>query len=188
MQRIFGRLLFLTFILSACNIGVAPPPAVPVSTTQAPAPIPTTPAPSGSEQCGYQWASQTLPELSNSFQQSIQVLQTGAQANAYAYGENCVRADGTIASFSAMETDFNVALQVNDLTNEADLGDWIVKVMQVITAIPKEQIVGPQPGRVTITFQSNESQKVLNFYINQYQALPAGLSNSDIYKALQTPQ
>jgi hypothetical protein len=41
-----------------------------------------------------------------------------------------------------METDFNIILQVNDLTNESDLGEWIVKVMQVILTIPQDQIVG----------------------------------------------
>ncbi len=87
-----------------------------------------------------------------------------------------------------METDFNITLRAHDLTNESDLGERIVKVMQVIESIPKEQIVGPQPGRVSITFQSGNDQKVVNFYINQYQALDSGLSNSEIYQALQTPQ
>ena len=97
-------------------------------------------------------------------------------------------ADESIGSFSAMETDFNVTLQVSDVSNESDLGEWIVKVMQVIESIPKERIVGPQPGRVSLTFQSSSAQKVINFYINQYQALDPGLSNSEIYQALQTPQ
>ena len=87
-----------------------------------------------------------------------------------------------------METDFNVTLQVDDVANESDLGEWIVKIMQVIENIPQEQIVGPRPGRVSITFQSNNDQKILNFYTNQYQDLPSGLSNSEIYQALQTPQ
>jgi hypothetical protein len=76
-------------------------------------------------------------------------------------------------------------LQVDDLANESDLGGWSVKVMQVIENIPPEQIVGPQPGLVTIIFQSDSDQKVINFYINQYQALPSGLSNAEIYWALQ---
>ncbi len=84
-------------------------------------------------------------------------------------------ADGSIGGFSAMETDFNITLQVSDLTNESDLGEWIVKVMQVIENIPPEQIVGPRPGRVSIIFQSNGDQKAVNFYVNQYQALAAGI-------------
>jgi hypothetical protein len=87
-----------------------------------------------------------------------------------------------------METDFNVTLQASDLNNESEMGDWIVRVMQVITEIPPEQIVGPQPGRVSLTFQSGAEQKIVNFYINQYQGLPPGLSPAEIFQALQMPQ
>ncbi len=153
---------------------------------QGPDGAPTVP-PSNPQDCGYQWAQQALPELSNAFQQSIQGLQPGAQAKAFAFGENCMHADGT-ANFLAMETDFNVTVQVTDLANESDLGEWIVKVMQVIQDIPPDQIAGPQPGRVTISFQSNNEQKYVNFDINQYRALQPGLSNAEIYKALQIPQ
>jgi len=87
-----------------------------------------------------------------------------------------------------METDFNITLQVKDLTNEANLGEWIVKVMQVIENIPQEKIVGSRPGRVSVAFQKASEQKFANFYIDQYQALPSGLSNAEIYQALQAPQ
>lgn len=188
MKRIFLTFLFWTLLLSACSAGVASPLPPPVSTTEAPVVIPTTAVPSDNQPCGYQWAYQDLPELSSSFQQSIRALQAEAQAGAFAFGENCVRADGSVAGFSAMETDFNITLQVSDVSNESDLGEWIVKTMKVIEGIPQEQIVGPRPGRVTMTFQSAADQKIVNFYINQYQDLPAGLSNAEIFQALQTPQ
>ena len=63
-----------------------------------------------------------------------------------------------------------------------------MKVIKVIENIPPEQIAGPQPGLVSITFQSNGDQKIVNFYINQYQALASGLSSLEIYRALQAPQ
>lgn len=87
-----------------------------------------------------------------------------------------------------METDFNITLQAADETDENALGEWIVKVMQVVEDIPEDQIVGPRPGRVSITFQSSTGQQVVNFYMDQYQNLPAGLSNTEIYRALRTPQ
>jgi hypothetical protein len=213
MQRIFRAFLFWTLVLCACSTRLASPQHVPPTLTDTPSVFPgtaipnptlivtlstppidqppageTAPASPNPQDCGYQWANQDLPELSSSFQASIQALQSEAQANAYAFGENCMLADGSIGGFSAMETDFNITLQVNDLTNESDLGDWIVKVMQVITTIPPDQIVGPQPGRVSIVFQANGDQKVVNFYVNQYQALAAGLSNAEIYQALHIPQ
>src|SRR6266498_342447 len=167
---------------------VLPPPTLIASIStpqidQGPDGVTTVPPPN-SQDCGYQWAQQALPELSSSFQQSVQGLQPEAQANAFAFGENCMHADGT-ANFLPMETDFNVTVQVTDLANESDLGEWIVKVMQVIQNIPSDQIAGPQPGRVTLSFQSNNGQKYINFYINQYRALQPGLSNAEIYKALQ---
>jgi hypothetical protein len=149
--------------------------------------VATTVPPSNPQDCGYQWAQQALPELSSQFQQSIQTLQPEAQAYAFAFGENCMHADGS-ATFLPMETDFNVTLQVSDLSNETDLGEWIVKVMQVIQNIPPDQIVGPRPGRVTISFQSGAAQQYVNFYIDQCRALQPGLSNAEIYKALRIPQ
>jgi len=213
MQRFFRAFLLWILILCACSPNIAfpqpvsptititplafPITAVPIpeltvtlSTPQIDQPpdrnIPTTPP--NPQACGYQWANQDLPELSTSFQASLQALQSAAQARAYAFGENCVLADGSIGGFGAMETDFNVTLNVNDLTNESDLGEWIVKVMQVIQNIPTEQITGPQPGRVTMIFQPNGDQKIVNFYINQYQALAPGLGGLEVYQALQTSQ
>ena len=87
-----------------------------------------------------------------------------------------------------METDFNIALQVSDLADESALGEWIVNVMQVVESIPPDQIVGPRPGRISLAFRSGIDQKFVNFYINQYQGLPSGLSSAEIYRALQTPQ
>ena len=202
MHKILRAFLLGTLVLSACSAIPAAPQTVPPVTTEAPFPIPTTPVPGpkpmetlatphieqppdGPGDCGYQWAYQDMPELSSSFQQSIQNLQPEARAYAFAFGENCVRADGG-TTFLPMETDFNIALQVSDLTNPSDLGEWIVKVMQVITAIPPDQILGPRPGRVRIGFQTGEAQQGVHFYINQFQELPAGLSNAEIFQTLQT--
>ena len=141
--------------------------------------------PSYPRDCGYQWAYKDLPELSSAFLQALQGLQAEAQANVFAFGEDCVYADGS-AAFIPMETDFNITLQVADLADESGLGEWIVRVMQIIESIPPDQIVGPRPGRVSIRFQSNGEQAGVNFYIDQYQNLPTGLSNAEIYQHLQT--
>jgi hypothetical protein len=171
-------LLLGVLLLSACVAPFASPTALP----QTPA------APSSPEACGYQWGNQELPELSDKFQASIQELQPEAQASAFAFGENCVRADGSVASFSAMETDFSIVLKVEDLTDETDLGEWIVKVMQVVEALPAEEIVGPRPGRVSMTFHSEQEQSVIHFYTDQYARLPSGLSSLEIFQSLQPPQ
>jgi len=167
-------------LLNACSLPLTQtPPNLPATLTPTPE--------SSSENCAYQWAQKSLPKLSDELQQAIQELQHEAQASAFAFGEDCIYADGH-AVFSAMETDFNVTLRISDLSNESDLGEWIVKVVQVVENIPSEKIEGPRPGRVSLEFQSASEQKFLNFYIDQYQSLPAGLSNAEIYQALQTPQ
>ena len=218
MRTIFRTLLFWTSILCACSAGGLSPDAsssepavdipspfvIPVSTTevlppdkliatvatphidQPPDGNVTTAAPADLG-CAYQWAYEDLPQLSSDFQQSIQQLQTGAQASTFAFGENRAHADGR-TDFVAMETDFNVTLQVTDPSNEPELGGWIVKVMQLIDKIPKEMIVGPRPGRVSISFQSSGDQMFANFYIDEYRSLPSGLSDAEIYQALQRPQ
>lgn len=177
MQRTVRAFLFLA-LLSACSAIPAAPQTAPPPTTR----------PTDLPPCGYQWAYQDLPELSSTFQQSLQTLHPEAQGTAFAFGENCMLADGSVGTFLPMETDFNVTLQVSDLTNESELGEWIVKLMQVISAIPPEQILGPRPGRVSLGFQSGGESKNISFYINQYQGLPAGLSNAEIFQQLQIPQ
>jgi hypothetical protein len=175
-----GMLSLALILLNACSLPLTPtPPTLPATLT------PTVGSYGGN--CGYQWAQKDLPELSGEFQQAIRQLQPEALANAFAFGEDCIYADGH-AVFTAMETDFNITLQVVDLANEADLGEWIVKVMQVIESIPPEKIEGPRPGRISLEFRSGSEHKFVNFYIDKYQALPSGLSTTEIYQALQTPQ
>ena len=175
------------FILSICLI-LLNACSLPLTSTPPNLPATLTPTPKlYGGNCGYQWAHKDLPELSGEIQQAIQELQPDAKANAFAFGEDCVYADGH-AVFSAMETDFNITLQVSDLSNEADLGEWIVKVMKVVENIPPEKIEGPRPGRVSINFQTGGEQKFVNFYVDKYQALPSGLSNAEIYQTLQAPQ
>lgn len=216
MQKIFCFLLVGASILSACSAIPAAPPQTDASVTaEAPLSLPTTAvpdskpistvgtphidqppnpegpvtsAPPDTQSCGYQWAYQDLPELSSTFRQSLQALQPEAQGTAFAFGENCILPDGSVASFLPMETDFNLTLQVNDLSNESELGEWIVKAMQVIRGIPSDQIIGPRPGRVSLTFQAAGEQKSIVFYINQYEELPAGLSSQEILQQLQLLQ
>ena len=211
MLKIFRALFLGSIILSACSAipaapeTIAPPsPEAPSPTVSAPDPKPIstlgtphieqppdveiTPETPDVQNCGYQWAYQDLPELSSRLQQSLQVLQPVAQSTAFAFGENCILPDGSVGAFLPMETDFNITLQAGDLNNETELGEWIVNVMQVIMEIPPEQIVGPRPGRVSLTFQSTGDERHVSFYINQYQDLPAGLSPVEVLHQLQAPQ
>ena len=199
MPKFFGLLLFLSLLLSACSPSSLSPEALPptltndapaenspaLAATEAPVSV-TEVSPSYPQGCAYQWAYKDMPELSSEFQESIRLLQPEAQATAFGFGEDCVHADGS-ATFIPMETDFNITLKVGNLSDE-EAGEWVVRIMQVIKNIPPDQIIGPRPGRVSILFESSGQRKGASFYIDEYDALPTGLSNAEIYRALQTQQ
>ena len=186
MKKFFLALFSMIVALNACSLPLTPTSSPPTVTATATQTATATPPTYGG--CGYQWANYPLPELSAEFQTAIQNLQPEVQANAFAFGEDCIHADGKTRTFIAMETDFNVTVQISDLSDEAALGEWIVKVMEVIENIPPEKIMGPRPGMVNLGFQSGSEQKFVHFYINEYQGLPPGLSSAEIYQALQTQQ
>lgn len=60
--------------------------------------------------------------------------------------------------------------------------------MDVIEAIPADQVVGPRPGRVSMIFKAEGARAGVNFYIDLCQALPASLSDVQVYQSLQTSQ
>ena len=165
------------FVLSLCLlllIGCSPAPTATPPTVTA-------------EPCGYMWASQNLTDLTLDLQDAINSVQPDAQAYAFAFGEDCIYKDGR-KTFIAMETDFNVTLQAADLTDENALGEWIVKTMQVIESLPKDKIVGPRLGRVTLIFTAGTEQKFVQFYIDKYQTLPKDMAGWEVYQAVQTQQ
>ena len=188
MTKSILALLFWTLILCACSTNLsttdtAPPVILTSIATESPT-LTITITASSYGGCGYQWAYKDIPDLSSKFLRAIQQLQPSAQANAFAFGEDCVYADGH-ADFIAMETDFNITLQVTNATDTNECGEWVMKVMQIILDIPKDEIVGPRPGRVSMSLQAGSEQKNFNFYIDRYQALSTGLSSAEICTALQ---
>ena len=182
--------LFLTLVLSACaslnTVTPSPSGSVPFVET-----LPITPGLSTttttditptSGSCAYIWASQELPDLSQKLYRALQAVDPSLTGTAYAYGENCVYADGH-GTFSAMETDFRVKVSVSDLKDQKNLGDWIARVLDVITKLPSDEILGPQPGHVEFAFSRSETENLfLNVSIAKYQKRPSGLSGSELFK------
>jgi hypothetical protein len=209
MRRIVHPLLLLTLLLGACSTRISTPQpdsAPSTSTNDLPtndtSTIPTVPIephidqpPDGNaptvmpsnETCAFMWATQALNDLTLDFQAAIKNLNPEAESYAYAFGEDCIYQDGH-KTFGAMETDFNVTMPVTDLADENTLGEWIVKVMDVINDLPAEKIAGPKPGRVSIYFTSGTDQKAINFYIDRYRTLDPGMSGWEIYQALLAMQ
>ncbi len=167
MNRLVVLFFLLAVVVTAC-VPVGPPiasPPVPktitppVPTEFVPTVIPFTPTSAG---CAFVRGTQDMPELSRLLNVKLQGLGKNlsglpyVSGLAYAYGEYCVYADGH-QTFSAQETDFRIGVQGKTLRDDGTMGEWMYKVMQVIVAIPQEQLQGPQAGRVDFDFQDPDS-------------------------------
>lgn len=182
--------LALPFVLilstSACYALAAPLSTPPVGATPptvqaeyVPTVASATPTFAG---CAYVWGSQDLPEVSRRLNADLQKMASGVSGLAYAYGENCVYADGH-QTFSAMETDFRVGIQVRSIKDEDDLGNWIFQVMQAILALPADQLSGPQPGRVDFDFkQPDPGELFVTVPIDQYRRQPPELKGARLFR------
>ncbi len=113
----------------------------------------------------------------------MKTLQPDAGGRAQAYGENCVYSDGH-ADFLAKETDFYVTINITDLTDNNELGAWIVKGMGALAAFTPGVVPGSQPGFVEFTFKAGDDQKILRVSISAYKRLPSGLHGAEVIKAL----
>jgi len=172
-------LAFCIFLLTACTSTGQIPTTVP-SLSPVTTEIPMTPT---TEPCAFVEATQNLPDVTSQVDQAIKELQSDASGRAEAYGENCVYANGQ-STFSAMETDFYFTVNVKDLTDDNELGTWIVNTMKIVNALPPDSIIGPQAGFVEFTFNTTGDQKILHVPISQYNQLPADIDPSDAIPTL----
>lgn len=175
-------LLVVPTALWACTSLQAPAPTLVPGTPTSARSAAVDGVPSGVAVCYYIWTSQELPALSQVVQSGIQQVAAGASGSAYAYGEDCVSADGT-RTFSPMETDFRVSLPVADLTDEQQLGELIAAAMRIIDGMPKDQLVGPRPGRVDFEFHSTAGDSVrFTVDIDRFHREGASLSGARLFR------
>ena len=173
-------LVLCVLLLTACaSTGQIPtdiPSLAPVATQ-----VPITPS---IEPCAFVEATQNLPDVTAQVDQAIKVLQPEASGRAEAYGENCVYASTGQSTFSAMETDFYFTVNVRDLTDDNELGTWIVNAMKIVEALPPASLSGPQAGFVEFTFATPDDQKILRVSVDQYNQLPTDINPSDVIPTL----
>jgi hypothetical protein len=181
---IFACLIFL----AGCVITRPDQPAlvttIPVTPTH---PILTeTPSSSEPQQCGYTWANEELPEVSEKLNQAFEDAGFGdLQARASAYGENCMGANGQVVRFMAMQTDFYLTIPVEDVEDAQEMGGWIAKVFPVIERFPPGEVPGPNLGYIGIRFTGSAGEK--NLWFRQQTArdlLQQGLSQRELFEAL----
>ena len=185
MKPFFLRisLALIIVLLNACNFlgsGQSIPDASPATKTLEPV------QDYESGQCAFMWAKKPLPELSVSFDQALKEALPNAEGYAEAYGENCVTETGEVARFLAMETDFHITLNVEDLDDQQTLGRLVKVVMTVLAEFPIEDTPGPQPGYVGLTFETtNDSLRLWVMRTDIEAALENGLQGEELFIALQ---
>ena len=167
-------------ILGACSFSLK---SFISSLSQAITPTPPVTITPTYEGCYYIWASQDLPEITEKLDTAIRALQPAASANASAFGENCVYADGHF-TFGAMETDFYIHLSIESRSDEEEMGKWIAQVMPIIDQITEAP---GGPGFVEFSFQDNEpSPLIVRVPVRQYRSEAQGLSGIELFRLFYT--
>ena len=170
------RNLIVGIVLTAATaVGVVTTVSAPESTD------PSSATDSNNDACGYQWAYHDAPELTALFNDSVQALNPDATGRVDYFGEDCVYPDGT-STFGVMETDFHVQLQVDDLNQEDEFGNWMAQVMEIVTNIPREELAG-RYGFVEFSFVKSDTEQVtFRVPIQQYMDEADGKSGSELFK------
>jgi len=166
-RRMTPTLLLLTLILTACNL-----------------PRPATDTPSVGN-CNYVWATNELPEASAQFRQAVQAIFPEADGSAYAYGEDCVYADGQ-RTFGAMETDFRIVIPVKDLKDDEALSVYVEKLLPVLADFPTDSL----PARIKLIefrffIKATDESRYVRFDLQVgLQALKDGLHGLELLQKL----
>jgi hypothetical protein len=172
-------LLFGLVIASACSF-----PRLTLVTAQPKANITETPA---SASCYFVWATKDLPEVSGKFMAELKKIIPKAEGRAYAYGEDCIFADGH-AQFSAMETDFSLTIPVKDLKDDEALGKQIELLLPVLDQLPKDTLPA-RIGRIEIQFTSSGENRFVRFqHEAAKKAFEQGLRGADLLNSLDSSQ
>lgn len=138
-------------------------------------------------QCGYQWATQPLPDVTAELQKRLERQNTlAAEVNAAAFGENCLLADGTVARFLAKQTDLYFQVPVADMEDTRNLGELAEGIILFVEDIPPDLLVGPNEGFIQINYSSAFGQMTsLWFQVSTGRAaLDAGLHGEELFAKL----
>jgi hypothetical protein len=192
MLRYWVILVFL--FVSGCSLPLQIPAladtAVPAVQAEEPPQV-DTPQPV-QVNCAYVWSTRSLPDLSR--QVTVAFHKQGmpeVEVDASAYGEDCINSStNEVVRFSAMQTDFFIAIVIPDPGDIEALGEWIEKIYQVLEEFPAGgELPGPNPGYIGITFSNGGEQANLWFRRTAgEQALAEGLRGSALYDVLRNPR
>ena len=137
-------------------------------------------------QCAFSWAQQSLEELTEVFETSIQELNPEASARATAFGEDCIYPDGRKV-FLTIETDFYIDLPVTDLTSFETFGNWITQTISVAASLPPDLVEGPHTGFVEYRFIKNDGEQlIVRVPIQEYSNSAQGKTGEELFQLFYT--
>lgn len=185
-------IILLAGLLASC----AGLPRLPISSrpTDTVTPLPTateTPGPTDTpeppQNCAYVWSNRSLPEVAILVNQALRdagVHEADGQASAY--GEDCLDPEtNTVVGFRTMQTDFFFSVAVPDLTDTQAMGNITEAVLRALDSLPADQIPGPNPGYVGITFDDGTTTSSLWFPRSRgKELLKEDVSGSRLFEAL----
>jgi hypothetical protein len=187
-------ILLLSVLLAACSLPHFITDVEPLYSTNTPEPATDTPvfvtdtpeAGAGYTECGWSWATQSLPDLSAKVQSALDTAGLeGITVSAEAFGENCFTRSGKVDHFATMETDFRFNVDVPDLADEIALGDRLERILVVLDAFPTDATPGPQPGYIGVHYIHEAEDLNLWFNVTASNAARAqGLHGADLLREL----
>lgn len=170
-------LAWLLVLLPACSL-----PQMLAWVSHTPTATPAPPATTDqTAPCGYAWARQELPDVTEEAQALVDAVLQGVTVRATAFGENCINPDGTVRHFLTMSTDISATVPVTAFDADA-LASIVVTLADTL------QTVSSAPARLEwleIVFQSGgEERRLRTQFATIDTAVASGLSGADLLAAL----
>jgi hypothetical protein len=138
------------------------------------------------EPCAYMWASHDDLNLSPKIDEAVRAIESTASASAKRFGEDCVYADGH-STFGTMETDFYIYFPAEDLSKEENLGDLARQVMDIIIALPEDDVQGNK-GFVEFSFGKTDTEQIVfRVGIHDYLEIPPSTTGIELLNNFYTP-
>lgn len=144
--------------------------------------------------CGWMWATQFNPELSETLQAEFEDDDHVSLVQAESFGENCLNADGSIRYFAAMQTDFRIFMVIdvprNDIAAaQTALEPLMLDTLSILADYPPDQTPGPNPGRIMFEIRVRNGPTDGGYllqvdYTQAMDALDRGLSGEALFEAL----
>ena len=141
--------------------------------------------------CSYVWTSRAQPELTSLLaKEAVSADMLNVEINVFTYGENCVDiVSNTVYSYAPRQTNYSVSVDVNSIEDRRGMGDWVMRVSNLIEQTPGALVAGTAPGRLDVLFRDEANSLSLNLPVARVREhIQKGLRGSALLDALEHDQ